>query len=224
MRENEAVFSRCAYPTGSVRAARCVLPSCQLGVYLRRVNCGLEVSALKVHSGTRTQNLLPRRQTPYPLSHAGTSLMHTSLFHLIFPATRKQLSPFYRSVASWVVKGIFLFFVRRDMPPGMSLFHIGAHWADTFVALVEVSNMAHGGTRTHNLLLRRQTPYPLGHAGNRFVTKAVCIQTTGCFIHLSIFCFAFYSIFGPLWSLCPFPIIKYINPYSRLSKGHWSTI
>nr|CDS28957.1 hypothetical protein HmN_000213400 [Hymenolepis microstoma] len=23
----------------------------------------------------------------------------------------------------------------------------------------------HGGTRTHNLLLRRQTPYPLGHAG-----------------------------------------------------------
>ena len=28
-----------------------------------------------------------------------------------------------------------------------------------------VKENTHGGTRTHNLLLRRQTPYPLGHAG-----------------------------------------------------------
>ena len=35
----------------------------------------------------------------------------------------------------------------------------------------------HGGTRTRNLLLRRQTPYPLGHAGGRSHTHTILIPT-----------------------------------------------
>ena len=40
------------------------------------------------------------------------------------------------------------------------------------------------GTRTHNLLLRRETPYPLGHTGNTyfqlpFVTGLSIVATLG---------------------------------------------
>ena len=44
-----------------------------------------------------------------------------------------------------------------------------SHWATGAVKIFRENQKTLGGDRTHNLLLRRQSPYPFGHEGSWFL-------------------------------------------------------
>ena len=62
----------------------------------------------------------------------------------------------------------FHFDIKRKKSPNL-LQAIGQPVWRTTTGTPKKTVFTHGGTRTHNLPLRRRTPYPLGHAGSVFI-------------------------------------------------------
>ena len=64
----------------------------------------------------------------------------------------------------------------RGFEPRRMHFWFFAVSAKEFKKKQQKQNKAHTGTRTRNLLLRRQAPYPLGHTGSLQITPRVAKQ------------------------------------------------
>ena len=141
---NLLIRSQTPYPLGHAAMCTasciCCLFSCQvlLLVMTRFLRTFLCVKQKVDHRGIRTPNLLIRSQTPYPLGHAamGTVSCICCLF-------------------SCQVSLVMTRFLR------------------TFLCVKQ--KVDHGGIRTPNLLIRSQTPYPLGHAAMCTASFICCL-------------------------------------------------
>ena len=103
------------------------------------------------HEGTRTPNLLIRSQTPYPLGHAVCYLLRSYCLAIDSLSTIPKQRTVSRAHST---PGP----LETCQPVGLFSCHtIGFHHG-------QLTSCDHEGTRTLNLLIRSQTPYPLGHA------------------------------------------------------------
>ena len=145
--------------------------------------------------GIRTPNLLIRSQTPYPLGHAAMytvncicyffsyqvlSLVRTSLVRTSLVSNKKSTTGGIRTpnllirsqtphplghAAMYTVNCICYFFSYQVL----SLVRTSL----VRTSLVSNKKSTTGGIRTPNLLIRSQTPYPLGHAA-MYTVNCIC--------------------------------------------------
>ena len=140
------------------------------------------MSKLHTRGGTRTRNLLLRREAPYPLGHTSfwkTSELQQLMRTCCLSAVSPDCSGTWWPMASCCGAGGPS---KHAAPVGIEPATFGpasagaptGPWAQKAIGLVEESLYAaaagamsklhtRGGTRTRNLLLRREAPYPLGH-------------------------------------------------------------
>ena len=104
--------------------------------------------------GTRTRNLLLRREAPYPLGHTSSEWSFARAAPLDVVMHRHAVAKSWTALA--LAEGPSLVVVKHlsKMPTSSADF-----------------GHTRGGTRTRNLLLRREAPYPLGHTSSGVMNR-----------------------------------------------------
>ena len=149
------------------------------------------------HRGIRTPNLLIRSQTPYPLGHAAMHPVNQSYLFVVqlpsvipcidsiskkFPLQEKvdhrgirTPNLLIRSQTPYPLGHAAMYFVNCIcyMFSCQVLSLILTSFVRTFLCVKQ--NVDHKGIRTPNLLIRSQTPYPLGHAAMHPVNQLYVI-------------------------------------------------
>ena len=195
------IRSHTPYPLGYAAMGTvnciCCLFSCQvlslvLATFLRSFLC---VKQKVYHRGIRTPNLLIRSQTPYPLGHAAmwTANCICCLFscQVLFLVMTRFLRSFLCIKQKVDHRGIrtpsLLIRSHTPYPLGYAamctvncicclfscqvLSLVLATFLRSFLCVKQ--KVYHRGIRTPNLLIRSQTPYPLGHAA-MWTANCIC--------------------------------------------------